>query len=161
MFIRAIHPSEVKVIQDLAHRIWPDTFSEILSEAQIEYMLNWMYSPEKLNNQLKEGHHFFLLVDEVPIGFVGIEHQEDGRVKIHKLYLLPSEQRKGLGKRMLDFVIDWAKERGAPSVYLNVNRYNKAVDFYQHIGMNILHSEDIDIGNGYLMEDYVMELPLN
>ncbi len=161
MFIRAIGPFEVTIIQDLAHRIWPDTFSEILSKAQIEYMLNWMYSPEKLISQMEKGHHFFLLTDEVPIGFVGVEQQVDHRVKIHKLYLLPSEQGKGFGKQMLDFVIDWAKERGAPSVYLNVNRYNKAVDFYQHIGMNILHSEDIDIGNGYLMEDYVMELPLN
>ena len=162
MIIRAIGPSEVRIIQNLAHRIWPDTFSEILSKAQVEYMLNWMYSPEKLVSQLEQGHHFFLLTDQDhPTGFVGIEQQEDQRVKIHKLYLLPSEQGKGLGKMMLDFVIDWAKERSAPSVYLNVNRYNKAVDFYKHIGMNILHSEDIDIGNGYLMEDYVMELPLN
>lgn len=161
MISRSIGPSEVTIIQDLAHRIWPDTFSEILSKAQIEYMLNWMYSPEKLISQMEEGHHFFLLTDEMPIGFVGVEQQVDHRVKIHKLYLLPCEQGKGFGKQMLDFVIDWAKERGAPSVYLNVNRYNKAVEFYKHIGMNILHSEDIDIGNGYLMEDYVMELPIN
>lgn len=161
MIIRAIGPSEVRIIQNLAHRIWPDTFSEILSKAQVEYMLNWMYSPEKLISQMEEGHHFFILIDKAPIGFVGIEQQVDQRVKIHKLYLLPGEQGKGLGQMILDFVIDWAKERGAQSIYLNVNRYNKAVDFYQHIGMNILHSEDIDIGNGYLMEDYVMELPIN
>lgn len=161
MQIRSIDSSEVNVIQDLAHRIWPDTFGEILSKEQIAYMLNWMYSLETLSKQLSEGHHFFLYEEHgIPLGFMGIELFDDHRVKIHKLYVLPDTQGKGIGKKFISFVKTWAKEHGANTVFLNVNRFNKAVDFYKHIGMAIIKTEDIDIGNGYLMEDYVMEVHL-
>jgi GNAT superfamily N-acetyltransferase len=162
MQIRSIDSSEVSVIQHLAHRIWPDTFGDILSKEQITYMLNWMYSLETLSKQLSEGHYFFLYEENgVPLGFVGIELFDDHRVKIHKLYVLPDTQGKGIGKQFIDFVKTWAKDHGAHAVFLNVNRFNKAVDFYKHLGMTIIKTEDIEIGNGYLMEDYVMELNIN
>lgn len=162
MPIRAIDSSEVPIIRELAHQIWPDTFGEILSQEQIHYMLKWMYSLDTLSKQLSEGHHFFLYEEHgVPLGFMGIELFDDCRVKIHKLYVLPDTQGKGVGKQFIAFVKTWAQEHGAHAVFLNVNRFNKAVDFYKNIGMTIIKTEDIDIGNGYLMEDYVMEIKLS
>lgn len=162
MQIRAIDSSEIHIIQDLAQQIWPDTFGEILSKEQIAYMLNWMYSTETLTKQFYEGHHFFVYEEnDIPLGFMGIELFADHQVKIHKLYVLPDTQGKGIGRNFIDFVKNWAKDHGAHTLFLNVNRFNKAVEFYKHIGMTISKTEDIDIGNGYLMEDYVMELKLS
>ena len=162
MPIRAIDSSEVTIIRELAHQIWPHTFGEILSKEQIAYMLNWMYSLETLSKQLSEGHHFFLYEEHgVPLGFMGIELFDDFSVKIHKLYVSPDMQGTGIGKTFIAFVKTWANEHGALAVFLNVNRFNKAVYFYKHIGMAIIKTEDIDIGNGFLMEDYVMELKIN
>ena len=92
---------------------------------------------------------------------MGIELFDDHRVKIHKLYVIPDTQGTGIGKKFIEFINIWANEHGALAVFLNVNRFNKAVDFYKHIGMAIIKKEDIDIGNGFLMEDYVMELKIN
>jgi GNAT superfamily N-acetyltransferase len=162
MHIRSIDSSEVSVIQHLAHRIWPDTFGDILSKEQIAYMLNWMYSLETLSKQLSEGHRFFIYEEHgVPLGFMGIELFDDHSVKIHKLYVSPDMQGTGIGKKFIDFVKTWAKDHRADAVFLNVNRFNNAVDFYKHIGMAIIKTEDIEIGNGFLMEDYVMELKLS
>ena len=77
--------------------------------------------------------------------------------KIHKIYILPNNQGKGIGKICIDFVIDLAKVRLFEKVTLNVNKFNKALSFYEKNGFNIVKDVDIEIGNGFLMEDFIME----
>jgi GNAT superfamily N-acetyltransferase len=159
MDIVELSPNQAPIIHDLAHRIWPDTFKDILSPEQLSYMLNWMYSIETLQRQMAKGQRFFVLKEnQEPLGFIGIEenYPHKGQLKIHKLYVLPNLQGKGLGKQLIDFVAQLAKEQQLKLLTLNVNRFNKAVDFYTHIGFTIEFEENIEIGNGYLMEDYVM-----
>ena len=161
--IRELEKSELAIVQELAYKIWPSTFGEILSTEQIEYMLDWMYNLKTLAQQKEEGHRFFCYENEqgVPIAFLAVAKDlESHRLKIHKLYVLPEKQTKGVGKALLFKAFEFAKAQGMSTVYLNVNRYNKAVDFYQKMGMKITHEEDISIGNGYLMEDYVFEIKL-
>jgi len=161
MSIRLISGEEMVVIQDLAQRIWPDTFKEILTQEQIEYMLEWMYNPETLKKQVEQGHLFYIISEnKIPLGFIGIEpnHPSAHQLKIHKLYVLPETQGSGLGKKLIQIAIDNASIRNISEIVLNVNRFNKAVTFYQHLGFSISYEENIDIGNGFWMEDYVMTL---
>jgi GNAT superfamily N-acetyltransferase len=156
--IRRIDPSEAPIIQNLAHAIWPSTFDGILSEAQIKYMLEWMYNPETLSKQIESGHEFYLFeLENTPVGFMGVEKIEN-RLKIHKLYVLPFLQGSGIGKAFIQKAVERAKILNCQHIFLNVNRFNKAVEFYKHIGMKIIKEEDIDIGSEYLMEDYVFEM---
>ncbi|MFA7274877.1 MAG: GNAT family N-acetyltransferase [Crocinitomicaceae bacterium] len=157
-------PAEMETLADLAAQIWPDTFSSILTEDQIAYMLNWMYAPAQLRSQLSEGHDFyFLRTNGTEIGFVGLEknYPEKGMLRIHKIYLLPQFQGKNLGKFMLEETEKIARMENLHSLHLNVNRFNKAKDFYLKMGFVVVKEEDIAIGNGYLMEDYVMSKTLN
>lgn len=162
MSIKLILPEQVNVIQDLAYLIWPQTFAEILSPAQIQYMLEWMYNLKTLRDQAENGHEFYVFFEnEKAIGFIGVESfPTEDKLKIHKIYVLPDTQGKGVGKRLLQKAIKVAKEKSISNVFLNVNRFNKAVGFYEKMGFEILYEENIDIGNGYLMEDYVMNLEL-
>lgn len=92
---------------------------------------------------------------------MGLEFQEEiKKVKIHKLYLLPDYQGQGLGKVMFLHGLEYASIKCAQAVYLNVNRFNAAVEFYLAMGMQITKTEDIDIGGGFFMNDYVMERSL-
>jgi diamine N-acetyltransferase len=164
MSIRNIEKDELELIQKLAERIWPHTFSSILSPEQIKYMLNWMYAPQKLAEQLESGHHFFVIEENnEALGFIGIEPAcpTSDSLRIHKIYILPNQHGKGLGKQLIDHAIAFAKNRNLSKLHLNVNRFNKAVDFYRHIGFSIIGEEDIDIGSGFLMEDYIMEFRIN
>jgi ribosomal protein S18 acetylase RimI-like enzyme len=164
--IPSIHeasPLEIEIIQSLIQRIWKPTYREILSEEQMDYMLARMYDPLTLRNQMDEGHQFLLLnEDNSPVGFAGFQfdYPEKGTCKLHKLYLLPETQGKGLGKMLIHEVIERAKKAGQQSLLLNVNRYNKAFDFYKRYGFEIKGEEDIDIGGGYFMNDYIMEYRL-
>jgi ribosomal protein S18 acetylase RimI-like enzyme len=157
--VRRLETDELQIVQDLAYATWPDTFKEILSPEQIRYMLDWMYNLETLTKQERLGHQFYVCEsDELPVGFIGIEphHPDQNKLKIHKLYVLPSTQGSGVGKILLQKAISVAKEMGIEKIVLNVNRYNRAVEFYKHLGFTVAYEENIDIGNGYWMEDYVM-----
>lgn len=159
MKIVQIQSDEVGVISDLAEKIWPDTFKDILTEEQIRYMLDWMYNPNELIRQIENGHQFYLLLNnQKSVGFIGLQlnFPEPSQVKIHKLYVLPEVQGTGGGKLLFQQAVHVAKENECDLILLNVNRFNKAVGFYKHIGFEILKEENIDIGNGFWMEDYVM-----
>jgi diamine N-acetyltransferase len=128
-------------------------------------MLEKFYSLSSLENQLLERKHIFLLIQEEDtyLGFCSYElHCEHtASTKLHKIYVLPQTQGKGVGKVLLDAVENIAKENNDTAVFLNVNRNNSAQEFYKHKGYSIIKTEDINIGNGYLMEDFVMEKILN
>lgn len=163
MEIRELNRDELTLITSLAHEIWPITFAEILSTEQIAYMLDWMYNEKQLSSQHGSGHSFFALyLNNEAIGFMGIEPNYLGTtsLKIHKLYVKPNVHGKGLGKEFIEFAKLFALRQNCSSLVLNVNRFNKAVQFYLHVGFTITKEEDIEIGNGFLMEDYVMELKL-
>lgn len=150
-------------VQYIAVRTWPDTFEKVLSPAQIDYMLSWMYDVKNLEKQHNEGHQFFLAEEDgQKLGFTGIEvNSEPGKTKIHKIYILPSAQGKGIGKKLFAKIREVAKSKDQKSLLLNVNKYNQgAIDFYEYLGFENIKSEVNDIGNGYVMDDYVFELKL-
>lgn len=153
--------SDIPTIQSIAHQTWPDTFGNILSSGQISYMLEWMYSEQSLTEQIEDKKHQFYLGKEGNnfLGYISIEvnYNNSRKTKIHKLYILPQSQGHGAGKILLQRVEKESKKQGDTVLSLNVNKFNKAVGFYEKIGFCITGSEDIDIGNGFLMEDYIME----
>ncbi len=148
-------------IRAIAKEVWPVTFATILSKEQIDYMLEMMYSVPTLQKQAKEkGSRFILAVEnEIPVGFATYEfnYNKKPKTKIHKIYILPNHQGKNVGKTLMDFVASEAKARHQKGLLLNVNKYNTAIRFYERIGFTITNEEVIDIGSGYVMDDYIME----
>ena len=155
---------DLSTIQDIAHKTWPHTFSNILSPAQIAYMLEWMYSLPSLQEQVNERGHTFLIAREegTALGFASYELNYKGQAvtKIHKIYVLPNTQGKGIGKALIGRIAEISKQHEDNALSLNVNRQNAAVQFYQHLGFEIIGQENIDIGQGFLMEDYIMQKEL-
>lgn len=151
-------------IKRIAYETWPATFGAILSEKQIAYMLDWMYSIPSLTGQITEKKHVFLLAkdSEQFLGYASYELNYTGvpKTKIHKIYLLPASQGKGVGALLINRIGEIAAENENNTLLLNVNRYNKAVGFYEKMGFSVVGNEDIDIGDGFLMEDFIMEKPL-
>lgn len=156
--------SDVPKIQEITRQTWPIAYGEILSEAQLKYMLDLFYSDEALTSSiaLKEQLFYLVLEAESIVGFVAIEHQYKGEAvtKIHKIYLLPQTQGKGIGKKVIEAVEKLALEQHSKALSLNVNRFNTALHFYQKMGFQMMEEVNIDIGNGYLMEDYIMQKQL-
>jgi len=145
----------------MAYEIWPETYSQILSKDQLEYMLGLFYNEQKLKTEIEQGVEFILIYEDVqPAGFAAFSKTEPEVYKLHKIYVLPSQQGKGTGRFIIDEVIKAIKQVGAMALQLNVNRNNNAKLFYEKLGFVVIREEDIDIGNGYFMNDYVMEKKL-
>lgn len=163
IYIIPAEDQHFSIIQSIARDTWPHTFGAILSPQQIEYMLNWMYSIPSIEDQVRRGHVFLLATDgKQYYGYASYEvgYKGSAKVKVHKIYILPSAQGKGVGRLLMDAIAEAGKQHHATHLALNVNRENTAIKFYERYGFEIVASEDIDIGNGYLMEDYVMEKKL-
>ena len=159
--IRLLQAENMLTVQQLAHQIWPETYSHILSQDQLAYMLNWMYSLESLQQQLKKGHIYYGIFHESEmVGFLDIQEINETELKINKIYVLPNLQGKGLGYNLMQHAINEARNKQMKSISLQVNRFNKAQEFYFKNGFVIREEKDFDIGNGFFMNDYVMELSL-
>lgn len=150
-----------KAIQDIAGKTWPITYGPILSSEQIQYMFSMMYDLEALKNQAEAKNHHFIIAEEEGnfLGFASYEfdYLHESKTKIHKIYILPETQGKGIGKKLIYYISDQAKKHNQNFLSLNVNRFNEAIHFYTKIGFEKVGEEDIKIGNGYLMEDYILE----
>ena len=158
--IRNAEIDDLETIRELAYKIWPSAYEEILGKVQLHYMLDKIYSLSSLQHQFTILKHQFIMMveDDTPIGFASFSAHEDLKVfHLHKIYVLPSEQGKNFGKQVLDYIISAIKTAGATSLQLSVNRFNKALHFYEKQGFKIIREEDIDIGEGFFMNDYVME----
>ena len=155
---------EINLINGLAYRIWPEAYKSILAPDQMEYMLNLIYSPSSLKKQMKDLQHKFIIVydNNLPAGFASysLKLKSKNIFRLHKIYILHELQGKGIGKYLLNKIIADVKPTGAKFLELNVNRNNKALEFYKKLGFKIISEEDIDIDNGYFMNDYVMNLRL-
>lgn len=152
---------DFKTIQEIAYKSWMDTYGDILSKEQIDYMLNLFYSDKTLIENLNEKGHHFLLVNNgaVCLGFASYEHNYLNKkiTRLHKIYLLPEAQGKGMGKLLIDTIENLAKENHSVAISLNVNKYNKAFSFYKKIGFEMVSEEALLLDHGYKMEDYKME----
>lgn len=155
---------DLPTIHELAHKIWPAAYSDILSQEQLEYMLDLIYSLSSLHHQLIDlKHDFFIVLDKnIPAGFASVSQKElnSTTYRLHKIYVLPQQQGSGIGKLLLTHVINSIKLSGGTSLELNVNRHNKARHFYEKTGFKIIGEEDIDIGKGYFMNDFIMRFGL-
>ncbi len=155
---------ELIIVKNLAYKIWPHAYSSILSKEQLNYMLDKFYSLDSLKNQFDNDNHVFLLVKENEefLGFASYElnSESNSKAKLHKLYVLPNLHGKGIGKLLINEIQKIAKNNNQKSIFLNVNRFNPAKDFYLKLGFKIIDSIDISIGNNFLMEDFIMEKKL-
>lgn len=147
-------------IRAIAEEVWPVAYGSILSEMQLEYMMVMMYSVSALQEQFDKGHHFILANEEGnPVGFAAFEFNYDGtsKTKIHKIYILSSQQGKGTGKILIDYIAEEARKNNQEALLLNVNKHNIAQHFYKKLGFEIMQDVVIDIGGGYVMDDFIME----
>lgn len=168
--IREATLADIPVIQSIAKRTFPLTYKDIITAEQNDYMMDMMYSTENLEKQMTVEHHTYFIceLDGKTVGYVSVqplpqaekdESEKDMDVfDLQKIYVLPEYQGMHIGSLLFKHVFEWVRKvhPSACRVELHVNRHNKAVKFYEHMGLHELRQGDYDIGNGYYMNDYIM-----
>lgn len=152
--IKKITESELPLLQEMAKVVFPETYKNLISKPQINYMLDLMYNSSQLATQIQQSHDFYIFEKEGQYaGYASIKPGKDIS-KLEKLYVMPAFQGQKIGEFFLNFI---TKSLGQNhEIILNVNKENPAFLFYKKQGFTIKESIILDIGNGYVMDDYVL-----
>jgi ribosomal protein S18 acetylase RimI-like enzyme len=157
----AMTAADFETLARLAETIWRVHYTKIIGSAQIDYMLAERYTLEKLRLYLNADDRWLMLlrIDNHAVGYCSYALTDDpGEMKLEQLYLLPELHGKGLGKLMLRHVKEQARVRGRSTLTLQTNKRNAAaIAFYRKAGFTVREEAVFDIGNGFVMDDYVME----
>lgn len=162
-FCKVISEKDIKELASIANEVWHQHFATILTLDQIDYMVEKFQSEHAMTKQINsDGYeYYFLQLDGKNIGYTGIREDED-KLFLSKLYILKEYRGNGYSSRAFEFLQSICKERGLHAIWLTVNRYNDhTIEVYKKKGFKILRTQVADIGNGYVMDDYIMEKDLS
>ena len=163
--IRKATTEDCALIRRLAQQVFPTTYNGILAPEQIDYMMEWMYSEKSIRKQMEEEGHVYLLAsneEHETVGYVSVRPDGKDRFHLEKIYVLPRFQGTHCGSFLFREAIRHIKaiHPGPCQMELNVNRHNKALHFYEHMGMKKVCEGDFPIGNGFYMNDYIMGISI-
>lgn len=154
--ISSANQTDCQQIEKIAKPIWEQHYTPIIGSQQVEYMLNKFQSATAVQSQMEQGYEYFIVYYESePAGYMAVEAREKS-LFISKFYLSLNYRGKGVAKVMLNKVIQLAEQKGLKQLELTVNKYNPAYQVYLKLGFINQESIQIDIGNGYIMDDYRM-----
>ena len=156
---------ELKIVEALAQKIFPETYADLIPSGQIPYMMQMMYDDAVLRKEFSGGMHFAVIEDGTkPIGYICwhlTDHEGGKAVRLEKLYLDFPFHGRSIGNMGLRHVIEAARRSGASFISLNVHKQNlRAQKAYLRAGFYRWYSEKEDVGNGFFKDDYVMRYDL-
>jgi len=151
-------------LAELADEIWHEYFPQekIISEEQADYMVEKFQSVPALTDQLRNrGYEYYFIVDgDRTVGFIGLKPDGE-KLFLSKLYLLKDARGQGYSSKAFEYLEGLCNDRGLDAIWLTVNKHNKqAIDVYKVKGFETVREQTVDIGEGYAMDDFVMEKSL-
>jgi ribosomal protein S18 acetylase RimI-like enzyme len=164
MIQKVYKTTEIQTVEKLAHKIWNDHYSPIIGQNQVDFMLEKFQSFNAINEQIKNGYEYFLISEHnKPIGYLCLlEDNATKKIMISKIYIDLNKRGAGFGNKLIDFTKKLAQKRKINTIWLTVNKNNSnSIKWYKKLNFKITKEVVMDIGNGYVMDDYVMELKLD
>lgn len=147
---------DINAITELASLIWNQHYPDIIGQEQVDYMLSLMYSKKSLSEQLLVKKHAFYLIsaENTPFGFISVNEEKKGEWFLNKFYIDQNRSAKGHGTKVFGEIIKLLQPK---KMTLTVNRGNyRSINFYFKLGFKIKDLTTIDIGNGFVMDDFIM-----
>ena len=160
-FTSVTEKNDLDQIETMAEVIWHEHYTPIIGKEQVVYMLDKFQSTDSMKVQIENGYTYIMITkNEDPIGYLAYEKRQNA-LFLSKIYLLKNERGKGFGRLAMNHIFESAKGKGCSSVQLTVNRFNQnSISAYQRIGFEKRGEVVQDIGNGFVMDDYIMEKSL-
>ena len=155
-----IADEHIDTIVKLAHETWNEYYPVIITQSQIDYMLDKYQSKSAIHKQLEQGALYYVAyLEAIPAGYFSLIPQRDKQVQLSKFYLLKKYRGRGYASEMFRFIVDVMRQQQLTRIWLTVNKNNsRAIAVYQAIGFVKTNSLVMDIGNGFVMDDFRMEL---
>lgn len=157
--IRVTNRDQISTVADLANEIWHEHYEGIISASQIDYMVAKYQSEGAISCQIKEGYFYFAVIEEDTIaGYMACKKEDNNTVFLSKIYVREKKRGKGYGSMLFQQAKTFAQENGCHRIYLTVNRQNSSsIDIYKRRGFKITSQVDEPIGQGFVMNDFIMD----
>lgn len=161
MEIRTAKPSDLLVIEELAQTIWREHYTPIIGPNQVEYMLAKFQSVAVMQEQIHNGYNYYLMIYRgEPVGYLSIRKDGDA-IFLSKIYVLKDYRGKGIARKVMDFVVSESIKAGLRLIKLTVNKNNTgSIHAYEKMGFLNKGSLITEIGEGYVMDDFIMEMEI-
>ena len=162
-YVLCVKDDDLQLAAALADEIWHEHFPGIISLAQTDYMVGKFQSFEKMKEQVANDNYSYYLIiaDGEAAGYFAIAPRADRTLFLSKLYLRREHRGKHYSTEAFRFICERAKQQGLESVWLTVNKNNeRAINAYKAFGMSVSKTQQTDIGEGFIMDDYVFEKKL-
>ena len=146
----------IKELAELASKIWHEYWPILLSDKQIDYMVENFQSENAIKNQIANEHYtyYYIIKNNEKAGYFGLSDKE-GYLFLSKIYISKEFRHKGLGTKAFEKIKEIANGR---KIRLTVNKQNfNSIKAYEKWGFQTIDSVVTDIGNGFVMDDYIME----
>ncbi len=158
MYLEVKTEKEIKRLEEFAREIWTEYYIPIIGEKQVSYMLEKFQSKHAITEQLKNNFYYFFIVENnKAVGYIGVQIRKE-ELFLSKIYVRLSERGKGYAKNAIKFIEKFAKDNNLDKIRLTVNKNNLAtIKIYEKIGFRVTESIVQDIGEGFVMDDYIME----
>lgn len=159
-FVKISTLDDVATLASLARNIWYEYFVQIISQEQIDYMVEKFQSAGAIAAQLQDGYeYYFIRSGGANAGYFGVKPGDDDRLFLSKLYLTREHRGKGLSTAAFEYMESLCRDRSLKAIWLTVNRHNDhTVSVYRHRGFRVIEEKVADIGRGFVMDDFIMEL---
>ena len=155
----SLNPEEIKDLSDFAASIWREYWTDVLPNGQAEYMIKKFQSAEAMKEQMEHDNYsyFYIMSDGKRAGYTGLSLR-DGELFLSKLYVLKEFRHRKIATRVFPLIVDFAVRNGRKRIVLTVNKGNiNAINAYKKLNFREIDAVVTDIGNGYVMDDYIME----
>jgi len=156
--------ADIQTVEKLAHKIWNAHYVPIIGQNQVDFMLEKFQSFDAITSQIKNGYDYFLISDaKNAVGYLCLVYDDSKKkLMISKIYIDAQKRGAGFGQQLIDFTIHLAQEKKMKIIWLTVNKNNSnSIKWYQKLNFKITNEVVMDIGNNFVMDDYIMELQLN
>ena len=158
MIVEVTSAELIRTTVSLARSIWNSHYLPIIGQAQVDYMLQKFQSEKAITTQIEEGYRYHLVIhNDNAVGYAATLCKE-AKLLLSKLYVSEAARGTGLGTTLLAHCKELAIQQQCCSVWLTVNRYNaNSINWYRNKGFKVVEEKKFDIGNGYIMDDYILE----
>ena len=154
--------NDFRQLEPFAASIWEQHYTPIIGADQVAFMLNKYQSAQAMFDQFSAGYKYAVVISGgQKAGYFAYDGKAEKDVFISKLYIHKDFRRRGLGRRILDFISKEARALGCMAMTLSVNKDNSdSIQFYTAYGFQTIKAQKVAIGEGYYMDDYVMSCPV-
>lgn len=152
---------QIIAVCEMAETIWTEHYTPIIGTEQVKYMIDKFQSPLAVQAQLEAGYrYYFLSAADEYVGYAAVK-AEESKMFLSKIYVDKAYRQRGYASQALRSIVEMCEQEDLPSLYLTVNKYNSiSIAAYKRLGFTIVDEVVADIGNGFVMDDYIMEKSL-